>query len=96
LNGQSAGAAYGDDDEMDANYPLVRFTARDGSGRVFYGKTTDWSSVAVGGGSATETVNFTLNAQMTKPGKYAMEVIGAGIASPPSVIEITRAEIGKE
>jgi hypothetical protein len=97
LNGQSAGAAYGDDDQMDSNYPLVRFTATDGSGRVFYGKTSHWSSVAVGGGpTAKETVNFTLNAEMTKPGKYSMEVIGAGITSAPSFIEITQAEISKQ
>ena len=94
LNGQSAGAAYGDDDQMDSNYPLVRFTATDGSGKVFYGKTTNWSSVAVGSGAgANETVNFTLSAAMTKPGRYSMEVVGAGIASAPSFIEITQAEI---
>jgi hypothetical protein len=97
LNGQSAGAAYGDDDQMDSNYPLVRFTSTDGSGKVFYGKTTNWSSVAVAGGpNAKETVNFTLNAQMTKPGNYSMEVIGAGIASPPISIKITQAEISKQ
>jgi len=26
LNGQSAGAAYGDDDQMDSNYPIIRMT----------------------------------------------------------------------
>lgn len=77
LNGQSAGAAYGDDDQMDANFPLVRFTATDGSGKVFYARTTNWSSLAVGGGpGASETVNFTLNPAMTKAGEYGMEVIG--------------------
>jgi hypothetical protein len=97
LNGQSAGAAYGDDDQMDSNYPLVRFTATDGSGAVFYAKTTNWSSFAVGGGpSAKETVNFTLNAAMTKPGSYTLEVIGAGIASTPSLVNITRAEINRQ
>ena len=97
LNGQSAGAAYGDDDQMDTNYPLVRFTATDGSGKVFYGKTTNWSSVAVGGGpEADETVNFTLNAAMTKPGRYELEVIGAGLASFPIYVNITQAEISKK
>jgi hypothetical protein len=97
LNGQSAGAAYGDDDQMDSNYPLVRFTATDGSGNVFYAKTTNWSSFAVGGGpDAKETVNFTLNASMTKPGSYTMEVIGAGLASTPSLVNITGAEINKQ
>src|ERR1035438_10099120 len=42
LNGISAGAAYGDDAQMDSDYPLVRFT--DGSGKVHYGRTFNWSS----------------------------------------------------
>ena len=97
LNGQSAGAAYGDDDQMDTNYPLVRFTATDGSGKVYYGKTTNWSSLAVGGGlSATQTVNVTLNPALTTPGTYAMTVAGAGIASLPIFVNITQAEINKQ
>ncbi len=99
LNGQSAGASYGDDDQMDTNYPLVRFTATDGSGKVYYGKTTNWSSLAVGGGlsaSATQTVNVTLNPALTTPGTYAMTVIGAGIASLPLFVNITQSEINKQ
>jgi hypothetical protein len=97
LNGQSAGAAYGDDDQMDTNYPLVRFTATDGSGHVYYGKTTNWSSLAVGGGlTATQTVNVTLNPGLTAPGTYAMTVVGAGIASFPVFVNITQAEIDKQ
>lgn len=96
LNGQSAGAAYGDDDQMDTNYPLVRFTATDGSGRVYYARTTNWSSVAVAGGlTASETVNFTLNPAMTTPGNYVLTVVGAGIASVPLFVNITSAEINK-
>jgi hypothetical protein len=30
LNGMSAGAAYGDDVEMDSNYPIVYLKAMDG------------------------------------------------------------------
>jgi hypothetical protein len=97
LNGQSAGAAYGDDDQMDTNYPLVRLTATDGSGNVYYGKTTNWSSVAVGGGlTAPQTVNFTLNPALTTPGNYALAVGGAGIASAPVFVNITQAEISKQ
>lgn len=96
LNGQGAGAAYGDDDQMDTNYPLVRFTATDGSGNVFYAKTTNWSSVAVAGGLTTpQTVNFTLNPAMTTPGNYVLTVVGAGIASVPLFVNITQAEINK-
>ena len=97
LNGQSAGAAYGDDDQMDTNYPIVRFVATDGSGNVFYAKTTNWSSVAVGGGITTpQTVTVTLNPAMTTPGNYAMIVGGAGISSLPTIVNITQAEINKQ
>jgi hypothetical protein len=97
LNGQSAGAAYGDDDQMDTNYPLVRLTATDGSGKVYYGKTTNWSSVAVSGGLTTpQTVNFTLNPALTTPGNYALAIGGAGIASAPVFVNITQAEINKQ
>ena len=97
LNGQSAGAAYGDDDQMDTNYPLVRLTATDGSSKVYYAKTTNWSSVAVGGGLTTpQTVNFTLNSALTVPGNYALTVGGAGIASLPVFVNITQSEINRQ
>src|ERR1017187_1422052 len=37
FNGISQGASYGDDQQMDSNYPLVRFT--DASGKVRYGRS---------------------------------------------------------
>ncbi len=46
LNGISAGAAYGDDAQMDSNYPIIRMT-NDSSGDVYYGTTTNWSSTGV-------------------------------------------------
>jgi hypothetical protein len=42
FNGISQGASYGDDNQMDSNYPLVRFT--DASGNVRYGRSYNWSS----------------------------------------------------
>ena len=35
LNGISAGATYGDDAEMDTNYPIIQLKAKDGSGKVY-------------------------------------------------------------
>jgi len=97
LNGQSAGAAYGDDDQMDTNYPIVRFVATDGSGKVYYAKTTNWSSVTVAGGLTTpQTVTVTLNPAMLTPGNYAMIVGAAGISSVPTIVNITQAEIDKQ
>jgi hypothetical protein len=90
LNGTSAGSAYGDDAESDENYPIVRL--EDGSRHVFYARTTNWSSTAIGTGVSSETVDFTLKAGM-KPGTYMMVVSGAGISSKPECVRITAEEI---
>jgi hypothetical protein len=46
FNGLSGGAAYGDDWQMDSNYPLVRMT-NNATGNVYYGRTYGWNSTAV-------------------------------------------------
>ena len=52
VNGISEGAAYGDDLQMDSNYPLVRFTHLS-SGNIYYGRTFNWSSTGVRTGAAS-------------------------------------------
>jgi hypothetical protein len=89
LTGQSAGAAYGDDAEMDENYPIVRLVA---AGKTYYCRTTNWSSVGVATGSTPQTVNFTLNPAVTA-GNYVLIVSGAGISSFPVAVNITQAEV---
>jgi hypothetical protein len=89
LDGQSAGAAYGDDDQMDSNYPIIRMV--NFSGNVFYARTSDWSKIAVGD-DGCETVDFTLNPAAT-PGDYTLIVSGAGISSFPTSIHITAKEV---
>jgi hypothetical protein len=91
INGQSEGAAYGDDDQMNENFPIVRLE-NPATGNVYYCRTTNWSSIAVGGGSQPQTVNFTLNAAVRR-GRYELTVVGAGIASQPVGIEITPHEL---
>jgi hypothetical protein len=90
LNGQSAGAAYGDDDQMDSNYPILRLT--NSAGNVYYCKTTNWSTTGVATGTTPETVNFTLNPSITA-GNYTAIVSGAGIASLPYAVNITQTEV---
>lgn len=92
LNGQSAGAAYGDDDQMDSNYPIIRMVTS--SGNVFYARTSDWSKIAVGN-AGRETVDFKLNPAVTH-GDYALIVSGAGISSFPTFIHITEGELNGE
>jgi hypothetical protein len=93
LNGQSAGAAYGDDDQMDSNYPIIRMVTP--TGKVYYARSYNWSAVSVAGGSTPETVNFTLNPGLT-PGNYLVYVSGAGISSFPIVLNVTSAELNKQ
>jgi hypothetical protein len=90
LNGQSAGASYGDDDQMNTNYPIIRMV--NAGGHVFYARTTNWSMTGVGGGATPETVNFTLGLGVT-PGNYSLVDVGAGISSFPVAISITAAEV---
>jgi hypothetical protein len=90
LDGQSAGAAYGDDDQMDSDYPIIRMV--NSSGNVFYARTSNWSKIAVGTDTGSETVDFTLNPGVT-PGDYSLIVSGAGISSLPSHIHITEEEV---
>ena len=78
LNGISAGASYGDDAEMDSNYPIVRLTSS--SGIVYYARTSNWSSPGVATGSAPITTDFSLPANMPN-GTYSLSVIANGIAS---------------
>jgi hypothetical protein len=77
--GISRGSAYGDDAQMDSNFPLVRLT--DGSGNVTYVPTYNWSSTTMQSGSATDTVLF--NEQAVFPGNYTLQVVVNGTASSP-------------
>lgn len=94
LNGQSAGAAYGDDVQSDSNYPIVRLV--NGSGAVFYARTTNWSNFGVATGTTPQTVNFTLSSSLVTPGSYSVIVSGAGISSFAVFVNITQGEINKQ
>jgi hypothetical protein len=78
LNGISQGASYGDDLQMDSNYPLVRMT--DANNNVIYGRTFNWSSTGVQTGASIVTTEFT--AAITNS-TYSLVVVANGIASDP-------------
>lgn len=59
LNGRDEGAAYGDDEQMAENYPIVQLVDLF-NGEVFYATTSNWSSTGVATGSTPETVNVAL------------------------------------
>ncbi|HWY30616.1 MAG TPA: hypothetical protein VNX46_07690 [Candidatus Acidoferrum sp.] len=80
FNGISQGANYGDNEQMDSNWPIVEFS--NGSG-VYYGTTYNWSSTGVqtGGKVVTTEVNVP-TAVLWYPGQWSLQVIANGIASP--------------
>ncbi len=81
LNGISAGASYGDDLQMNSNYPLVRLT--DGGGNVVYARTSNWSHTGVQTGATPVSTDFTLPASLAD-GTYSLVVVANGVASDPT------------
>jgi subtilisin-like proprotein convertase family protein len=81
LNGISEGASYGDDAQMNTNYPIVRLVSTGGS--VYYAKTYNWSSTGVMTGSTPVTTEFRPPASMPL-GAYSLYVVANGIASNPT------------
>ena len=77
FNGLCEGAAYGDDSQMDSNFPLVRFTASGGT--VRYGRTYNWSSTGVMTGSAVVSTECTVPAGASLAD--SIQVVANGIAS---------------
>jgi hypothetical protein len=83
LNGISTGAAYGDDAQMDTNFPLVRIT--DDTNNVYYAPTFFWSSTGVQTGTQTVSTEFVLPPALASGGggNFSLVVVANGIASDP-------------
>src|SRR5262249_10436277 len=73
------GAAYGDDEQMNSNYPLVRLTS---GANIYYARTHDWSSTGVQTGNQIVTTEFTVPAPLIGS-TYSLEVVANGIPSDP-------------
>lgn len=80
LNGISEGAAYGDDWQMNSNYPIVRLV--DAAGNVRYARTFNWSSTSVMTGLTPETTEFRLPPNLPS-GTYSLVVTANGNSSDP-------------
>ena len=80
LNGISGGAAYGDDFQMDTDYPIVRLT--DSSNDVYYARTMNWSSTAVMTGATPLSTDFVLPTNLPA-GTFSLVVVANGISSDP-------------
>ncbi|EEF60578.1 LamG-like jellyroll fold domain-containing protein [Pedosphaera parvula] len=82
LNGITGGASYGDDWQMDSNYPVVRMT-NSVTGNVYYARTYGWNSTGVATGNRVVTTEFTLPANLTS-GTYSLVVTANGNSSAPT------------
>ena len=65
LNGASQGATYGDDAEMDSNYPIVSVATNIGT--TYYARTTNWNATGVGVTNGSTSTNFSLPSTISSP-----------------------------
>ena len=85
FNGLSHGAAYGDDAQMNTNYPLVRIT-NNATHHVFYTRTHDHSTMGVATGSKIVSTHFDVLASM-ETGASSLVVVANGI--PSAAVNVT-------
>ncbi|PWU21377.1 MAG: hypothetical protein C5B50_01845 [Verrucomicrobia bacterium] len=82
FNGISEGAAFGDDAQMDSNYPLARFA--DDDGNLQYGRTYNWSDTGVLTGDKIVSTDAAIDwALLRGAGPYSLSVVANGASSLP-------------
>jgi hypothetical protein len=86
FNGLSQANAFGDENETQTNYPLVRIT-NNSTGHVFYARTHDHSTMGVATGSQTVSTNFDVPTGM-ETGASALVVVANGIPSAPVSVTV--------
>ena len=85
LNGISEGAAYGDDNQMASDYPIVHIT--DLAGNIRYCRTYNWSGYSVMTGTNILSTEVMLPAGLPA-GTYPLIVTANGISSAPYSLTI--------
>jgi hypothetical protein len=86
LNGLSQAAAYGDDCTCATNYPIVRIRHLS-SGKVFYCRTFDHSTMGVATGATIQHTNFKVPPNVPA-GAAEITVVANGIPSQPVPVNI--------
>ena len=80
FNGITEGAAYGDDWQMNTNFPIVRITT---ATNTYYATTYNWNRIgAVATGTLPDTCIFKLPAGLAE-GTYSVTVVANGNPSAP-------------
>jgi hypothetical protein len=83
FNGITEGAAYGDDWQMETNFPIVRLTS---GANTYYATTYNWNRIgAVMTGTLPDTAIFALPAGLAA-GTYSVTVVANGNPSDPFTI----------
>jgi len=77
FNGICEGACYGDDWQMNTNFPIVRLTS---GSNVYYARTYNWNRVGVQTGLLPDTTLFELPSTIPG-GTYSLSVIANGNSS---------------
>jgi len=86
INGLSQANSYGDDASMATNYPLVRIRNK-ASGRVFYCRTSDHTTMGVATGTSVQGTNFKLPFGIDQ-GASELTVVANGISSAAVSVEV--------
>jgi hypothetical protein len=84
LNGLSQANMFGDDCSPSTNYPLVRMT-NTCSGKVYYARSYDFSTMGVATGNAMACCNFSTAG--IPDGEYSLAVVANGISSLPVTVQ---------
>lgn len=87
LNGLSQAVSYGDDCQSATNYPLV-FLRNPVTGRGFFCRTHDHSTMAVATGNTTVTTKFDVPSNLDEFGRFELFIIANGIWSNPFEVEL--------
>jgi len=86
FNGISEGAGYGDDWQMNTDFPIARMT--NSAGNTFYARTYNWSTCNLMTGTNIVSTDMTLPAGMLA-GTYPLVITANGIASAPYSLTIS-------
>ena len=86
FNGLSQAEAYGDENETNTNYPLVRLT-NVASGHVIYARTHNHSTMGVATGTKIVSTNFDVP-ETAETGATTLEVVANGIPSAPVTVTV--------
>jgi hypothetical protein len=84
LEGVASGGAYGDDAQMEENYPIVRIS-NNASGNVCFATTTSYSTTSATFKLAKKAKN---GDTVCQTGPSELEVVVNGIASAPSAVTL--------